>query len=127
MAEQKTERDEAVEGAEAQRTLRSLVERGRESANREVGVLLQRLSEEAQHLREKMAVQELEQRAIRVGGALRERLDGLQSRVVRVVGGVASQSQVEFLNRELERLSRKLDALLPPRKEEPAEQDTPRA
>jgi hypothetical protein len=112
---------------EAQRSLRSLMERGRESASREVGALRQRLNEGAQHLREKAAVQELEKRAIRVGGALRERLDGLQNRVVRMVGGVASQSQVELLNRELDRLSRKLDTLVAPRQEEPAKQDSPQA
>jgi predicted DNA-binding protein (UPF0251 family) len=111
---------------EAQRSLRSLVEKGRESASREVGVLRQRLNEGAQQLREKVAVQRMEQRAIEVGGALRERLEGLRSRVVQGVGGVASQSQVELLNRELDRLSRKLDTLVAPRREEPAKQDAPR-
>ena len=39
---------------------------------------------------------------------LRKRLDGLQTKVVEAVG-VASQSQVKEINRELSRLSKKLD------------------
>jgi hypothetical protein len=40
---------------------------------------------------------------------------------------VASQSQVDAINRELDRLSRKLDALVPPKKSEaqPAQQTQP--
>ncbi|MCP3104325.1 hypothetical protein LZ198_36220 [Myxococcus sp. K15C18031901] len=44
---------------------------------------------------------------------LRKRLDGLQTKVVEAVG-VASQSQLQELNKELTKLSRKVDALLKP-------------
>ncbi len=44
---------------------------------------------------------------------LRKRLDGLQTKAVEAVG-VASQAQVKELNRELSRLSKKLDQILPP-------------
>jgi hypothetical protein len=69
-------------------------------------------------LRGTPAVQKLEKQALWVGGEVRQRLTGLRSRMVTVVGGVASQSQVDALNRELDRLSRKLDSLVPSKKAE---------
>ena len=41
---------------------------------------------------------------------VKNRFDGLQARVVEAAG-VASQSQLDELNRELDRLSKKIDAL----------------
>jgi hypothetical protein len=93
---------------EAQKALQTLVSRGRESS-REV---LQKLNVNELRLRENPAVQKLEKQATQVGGEVRQRLSGLRSRMVTVVGGVASQSQVDALNRELDRLSRKLDSLV---------------
>jgi tetrahydromethanopterin S-methyltransferase subunit G len=106
---------------EAQKALRTLVSRGRESS-REV---LQRLN--VNELRERPAVKELEKKATWVGGEVRQRLNGLQDRMVKVVGGVASQSQVQAINRELDRLTRKIDSLVSPRKPEPPRQETPKA
>ncbi|MCY1077254.1 hypothetical protein [Archangium lansingense] len=108
---------------EAQKALQTLVTRGRESS-REV---LQRLN--VNELRERPAVKELEKKATWVGGEVRQRLTGLQGRMVKVVGGVASQSQVEAINRELDRLTRKIDSLVSPRKPEQqqAQQEAPKA
>ncbi len=110
--------------AEAQKALQTLVARGRESG-REV---LQKLNESEQRLRENPAVQDLEKKATWVGGEVRQRLGGLQSRMVQVVGNVASQSQVQAINRELDRLTRKLDTLVSPKKAEPQpRQESPKA
>jgi hypothetical protein len=110
--------------AEAQKALQTLVSRGRESG-REV---LQKLNVSEQRLRENPAVQKLEKQATWVGGEVRQRLGGLQSRMVKVVGNVASQSQVQAINRELDRLTRKLDSLVSPKKpEQQPQQETPKA
>ncbi|HEX5748251.1 MAG TPA: hypothetical protein VFZ09_18575 [Archangium sp.] len=107
---------------EAQKALQTLVSRGRDSS-REV---LQRLH--VNELREKPAVKELEKKATWVGGEVRQRLTGLQDRMVKVVGGVASQSQVEAINRELDRLTRKIDSLVSPKKpEQQSQQEAPKA
>ena len=107
---------------EAQKALQTLVSRGRDSS-REV---LQRLN--VNELRERPAVKELEKKATWVGGEVRQRLNGLQDRMVKVVGDVASQSQVEAINRELDRLTRKIDSLVSPKKvEQPSQQETPKA
>jgi len=107
---------------EAQKALQTLVSRSRESS-REV---LQRLN--VNELREKPAVKELEKKATWVGGEVRQRLNGLQGRMVKVVGGVASQSQVEAINRELDRLTRKIDSLVSPKKpEQQSQQEAPKA
>jgi len=94
---------------EAQKALTTLVSRGRESS-REV---LQRFH--VNELSELPPVRELRQRATWVGGEVREQLTGLRGRMVKAVGGVASQSQVDALNRELDRLSSKLDTLIAPK------------
>ncbi len=110
--------------AEAQKALQTLVSRGRESG-REV---LQKLNVSEQRLRENPTVRNLEKKATWVGGEVRQRLGGLQSRMVQVVGNVASQSQVQTINRELERLTRKLDTLVSPRKtEQQSQQESPKA
>ena len=75
---------------EAQKTLTTWVSRGRELP----------------------AVQNLRERATWAGGEVRLRLTDLRGRMVKVVGGVASQSQVDALNRELDRISSKLDAFV---------------
>jgi hypothetical protein len=107
---------------EAQKALQTLVSRGRESSLE----VLQRLN--VNELREKPAVKELEKKATWVGGEVRQRLNGLQDRMVKVVGGVASQSQVEAINRELDRLTRKLDSLVSSKKpEQQSQQEAPKA
>jgi tetrahydromethanopterin S-methyltransferase subunit G len=107
---------------EAQKALQTLVTRSRESS-REV---LQKLN--VNELREKPAVKELEKKATWVGGEVRQRLTGLQDRMVKVVGGVASQSQVQAINRELDRLTRKIDSMVSPKKpEQQSRQEAPKA
>jgi exonuclease VII large subunit len=111
--------------AELQKRLQPLVIQGRESG---LKVLL-KLNDSVHELRrENPTVQKLEQQALQVGGVLRQRLDTLQHRMVKVVGTVASQSQVDAINRELDRLGRKLDALVgAPQKPEQPRQETPKA
>jgi hypothetical protein len=101
---------------EAQKALHTLVSRGRESG-REV---LQRLN--VHELRGNPTVRKLEKQATWVGGEVRQRLGLLQDRMVKVVDGVASQSQVQTLNRELDRLTRKIDSLVSPKKSEQPQQ-----
>jgi hypothetical protein len=100
--------------ADAQKALQTLVSRGRDSG-REV---LQKLNVNELRWRENPTVQQLEKKATQVGGEVRQRLGVLQGRMVKVVSGVASQSQVDVINRELDRLTRKLDALVSPKKPE---------
>jgi tetrahydromethanopterin S-methyltransferase subunit G len=109
--------------SEAQKALQTLVTRGRESGR----VVLQRLN--VNELREKPAVKELEKKATWVGGEVRQRITGLQTRMVQVVGGVARQEQVQAINRELDRLTRKLDSLVSNKKPEQQQpqQETPKA
>jgi|GEM_PF-3543375 len=106
---------------EAQKALNTLVSKSRESG-REV---LQRFN--VNELRELPTVQNLRERANWVGGEVRQRLTGLRGRMVQVVGGVASQSQVDALNRELDRLSSKLDSLVSPKAAETEQQQSPKA
>jgi hypothetical protein len=65
---------------------------------------------EANKLLTKLNGAELTKRATEAGTDLKKRLDGLQNRVVEAAG-VASQNQVKALSRELNKLSRKLDAM----------------
>ena len=97
---------------EAQKALTTLVLRSRESG-REV--------------LERPAVKELRKKATWVEGEVRQRLMGLRYRMVEVVGGVASQSQVDAINRELDRLTRKLDDLVAAPPAEQPRQDSPKA
>jgi ElaB/YqjD/DUF883 family membrane-anchored ribosome-binding protein len=53
----------------------------------------------------------LKSQANEVTHQVRKRIDGLQGKVIQAVG-VASQSQVKDINRELNRLSKKLDVLV---------------
>ncbi len=79
---------------EAQRVLESLLERGRES-RRELENLVKNPGKKANKARVEA----------------RKRLDQIQNRVIETVG-VASQSQVEQINKELVKLSKKLDQLV---------------
>jgi ElaB/YqjD/DUF883 family membrane-anchored ribosome-binding protein len=100
-----------IEGLEheANKVLRNLKARGRGPA-REVEKLLGRISPDT--LLENPTVKELGRKATQVRSDLRKRLDGIQTKAVEAVG-VASQAQVKELNRELSRLSKKLDQILP--------------
>ncbi|MFL5344814.1 MAG: hypothetical protein ACJ8AT_08470 [Hyalangium sp.] len=95
---------------EAEKVLRNLKARGRGPA-REVEKLLGQINPDT--LLENPAVKELGRKATQVRSELRKRLDGIQTRAVEAVG-VASQAQVKELNRELSKLSKKLDQIVPP-------------
>ncbi len=95
---------------EANKVLRTLKTRSRGPA-REVEKFLGQLNTET--LLDNAKVKELGRKATQVGSEVRKRLDGLQTKAVEAVG-VASQAQVKELNRELSRLSKKLDQILPP-------------
>lgn len=97
----------AVLEDEAQKVVKNLVARGVES-RKELEGLLTRFNGSELVSTEK--VKELSKRAGEARTELKKRLDGLQTRVVEAAG-VASQSQVKALSRELTRLSRKLDSL----------------
>lgn len=88
----------SLEGAQARLT----------SLEKEAGKVLRNFAQHTQ-------VQELSRTAQKAGNEMRKRLDGLQTRVA-AAAGVASQAQVEELNRELARLAKKIDALVSTRK-----------
>ncbi|MDY7230889.1 hypothetical protein [Hyalangium rubrum] len=94
---------------EAGKVFRTLKARSKGQA-REVEKLLGQINSDA--LLENPKVKEFGRKATQVSTDLRKRLDGLQTKAVEAVG-VASQAQVKELNRELSRLSKKLDQLLP--------------
>ncbi len=100
-----------IEGLEheANKVLRDLKARSRGPA-REVEKLLGQIRPDT--LLENPTVKELGRKAVQVRSELRKRLDGIQTKAVEAVG-VASQAQVKELNRELSRLSKKLDQILP--------------
>lgn len=97
---------------EANKVLRTLKTRTKAPA-REVEKFLGKVNTEAEALLDNAKVKELGRKATQVGSEVRKRLDGLQTKAVEAAG-VASQAQVKELNRELSRLSKKLDQLLPP-------------
>jgi tRNA U54 and U55 pseudouridine synthase Pus10 len=97
---------------EANKVLRTLKTRSKGPA-REVEKFLGKVNTEAEALLDGAKVKELGRKATQVGTEVRKRLDGLQTKAVEAVG-VASQAQVKELNRELSRLSKKLDQILPP-------------
>jgi hypothetical protein len=96
--------------SEAGKVLRTLKARSKGPA-REVEKFLGQINPDA--LLESPQVKNLGRKATQVSSELRKRLDGIQTRAVEAVG-VASQAQVKELNRELSKLSKKLDQILPP-------------
>lgn len=102
-------RIEELEG-EAQKVVKTLESRGQEAA-KEAQALWGRL--QAGELLADPRVKELSKKVDAASTELRKRLDSLQTKVVEAVG-VASQAQLKDLNKELAKLSRKVDALLKP-------------
>lgn len=84
---------------EAEKVLAKIVARSRASRKELEALLPKDLSKD------------LTKRATKASNVAKKRLDGLQTRVVEAVG-VASQTQVREINRELTKLSKKLDAVL---------------
>ncbi len=102
-------RIEELEG-EAQKVVKTLENRGQEAA-KEAQVLWGKL--QAGELLKDARVQELGKKVDAASTELKKRLDAVQTKVVEAVG-VASQAQLKDLNKELSKLSRKVDALLKP-------------
>jgi uncharacterized protein YPO0396 len=94
--------------AEAERVLKNLIARGQDS-RKELDALLERLgSAELKVLNG--SLRELAKRAQDVSQEARKKLEEFQARVLEVAG-VASQNQVRALNRQLSKLSRRLDTI----------------
>ena len=108
---------------EAEKVLKNLAARGADS-RKELEGLLGRINAGEFNPLESARVQQLGKKANQAGAEVKKRLDGLQTRVVEAVG-VASQTQVKEINRELGKLSRKLDSLIGGKK--PASKSEPRA
>ncbi|MBF5041172.1 hypothetical protein FGE12_02125 [Aggregicoccus sp. 17bor-14] len=108
---------------EAEKVLKNLAARGADS-RKELEGLLGRINSGEFNPLESARVRELGKKANQAGAEVKKRLDGLQTRVVEAVG-VASQTQVKEINRELGKLSRKLDTLLGGKK--PSAKSEPRA
>ncbi|AKF81276.1 hypothetical protein SAMN05443572_11855 [Myxococcus fulvus] len=106
---QAQKRIEELEG-EAGKVVKALDAR-RQEATKEAQALWTKF--QAGELLTDPRVKELGKKVDAAGAELKKRLDGLQTKVVGVVG-VASQSQLQELNKELSKLSRKVDSLLKP-------------
>ncbi len=101
----------AIEG-EAKRALETLVEKGKESRKELQGVLKRFNAKDLKFLENPSAtVKEFGKRAEAAGTEMKKRFDALQSRLIEV-SGVASQAQLRELNKELHRLTRKVDVLI---------------
>jgi hypothetical protein len=93
---------------EAERVLKNLIARGQDS-RKELDALLERVS--AAELKVlNGSLRELVKRAQDVSQEARKKLEEFQARILEVAG-VASQTQVRALNRQLSKLSRRLDQL----------------
>src|SRR5437870_3708272 len=88
----------AIEG-EARKALDGLLEKGKES-RKELEAFLKKFNAKDLKILENPTVKEIGKRAEAAGSELVKRLDSLQSRVIEV-SGVASQSQIRQLNKEL--------------------------
>ena len=94
--------------AEAERVLKNLIARGQES-RKELDSPLERLS--ASELKVlNSSLRELAKRAQEASLEAKKKLEEFQARVLEAAG-VASQHQVRALNRQLTKLSRRLDSL----------------
>jgi hypothetical protein len=92
--------------AEAEKVLKNLIARGQDS-KKELDALLERLS--ATELKVlNGSLRELVKRAQDVSQDARKKLEDFQARILQVAG-VASQNQVRALNRQLSKLSRRVD------------------
>lgn len=97
--------------AEASKVVQGLKVRGQES-RKEVEALLGKLDKlEPKELMAHPRVKELSRKVDQTGTELRKRFTGLKNGVVESVG-VASQSQVKQIHREISKLSKKLDEVV---------------
>jgi hypothetical protein len=105
--EEAQKRFTALEG-EAEKVLKNLVARGKES-RKELEGLVTKLN--AGELVDTTSLKTLGKKAGQAGSEVLEKIGSLQTRVVEAAG-VASQSQLRELNKEISRLSKKLDSVL---------------
>lgn len=106
---------------EAKTVLENLIERGQKSRKEVEGLLnrfngVESFQEGLEQIKElnpidRASVKKLGKRASAASVEVKKRLDDLQNRVISGVG-VASQSQVREINKELVKLSKKLDLLV---------------
>ncbi len=98
---------------DAEKALKDLVVRGKES-RKDLQGLINRLNTTDLTLNtvlDNTTVKQISKKAEQAGNQMKKGLDGLQSRLVQA-SGVASQQQVKELKGELNRLSKKIDALV---------------
>ena len=101
---------------DAEKALKDLVARGRES-RKEIESLIAKVNKVNMDdlsfdlVLDNPAVKQFGKKAAAAGTGMRKQLDTLQSRLV-AASGVASQQQVKELKGELNRLSKKIDALV---------------
>ena len=97
---------------DAEKALNELVARGKES-RKDLQTLIQKINSAdfSQAVLANPRVKQFSKRAEVAGHDLKKALDGLQSKVVEA-SGVASQQQVKELKGELNRLAKKIDALV---------------
>lgn len=93
---------------DAEAVLKGLISKGK-AHRRELEGLMEKLN--AGELLESPTVKQLGKKANQASNEVRKKLDGLTTRVVQAAG-VASQSQVREINREITKLSKKIDSLL---------------
>jgi len=109
--EEAQKRIQAIEG-EARKALENLVEKGKESRKELQGVIKRFNAKDLKFLENPSAtMKEIGKKAEAAGTEMRKRFDALQSRLIEV-SGVASQAQIRELNRELHRLTKKVDGLI---------------
>jgi hypothetical protein len=97
---------------EAEGAFKQLVAKGKAQRNlvqKDLEGLMDKLN--AGELFDSKKVKQLSKRANQAGTEVKKRLDGIQAKVVEATG-VATRSQVKEINRELTKLSKKLDALI---------------
>jgi polyhydroxyalkanoate synthesis regulator phasin len=92
----------------AQKVVHDLIDKG-QASRKEVAGLLRKVG--AQDLLEGDYLREISGRARHVGADVAARLEEVRERAI-AVAGVASREQVDELQKDLDRLSRKLDKLL---------------
>lgn len=96
--------------ADAEKALKHLLARGKEQ-RKELESFVRRFNANGEALLDAPAVRQISKRANQAGVQVRKRLDHLQARVVQAAG-VASQAQVREINRELSKLSKKVESLV---------------
>ena len=94
---------------EAETVLKGLIVKGK-AQRKELEGLFDKLQARELKLVDPRTVKQLGKKANQAGAEVRKRLDQLQSKVVEATG-VATRSQVKEINRELAKLSKKIDGL----------------